>query len=57
MGATTPVLPVLDAVTLAVCHHVADRLEAEAADLAESMTTAVINEIPEYAAAQAPGAA
>jgi hypothetical protein len=51
----TPALPVLDSVTLAVCHHVADRLEAEAADLAETMTIAVINEIPEYATAAAPG--
>lgn len=50
----TPALPVLDSVTLAVCHHVADRLEAEAADLAATMTTAVVNEVAEYATV-APG--
>src|SRR5579859_5654534 len=51
----TPALPVLDTVTLAVCQHVADRLESEAADLAATMTTAVVNEIPEYTTAAAPG--
>ena len=41
-------LPVLDAATRAICDRVADQLEAEAADLAETMTAAVIEEIPEY---------
>jgi hypothetical protein len=43
-------LPVLDAATRAICDRVADQLEAEAADLAETMTAAVIEEIPEYGA-------
>ena len=43
-------LPVLDAATRTICDRVADQLEAEAADLAETMTAAVIEEIPEYGA-------
>jgi len=43
-------LPVLDAATRAICDRVADRLEAEADDLAETMTAAVFDEIPEYGA-------
>jgi sugar diacid utilization regulator len=53
--AGTPTLPVLESATRAVCDQVADRLEAEAVDLAATMTDAVVNEIPEYAAAAAPG--
>jgi hypothetical protein len=41
-------LPVLDAATRALCDGVADRLEAEAADLAETMTVGVFEEIPAY---------
>jgi sugar diacid utilization regulator len=44
-------LPILDPATRAVCAQVADRLELEATDLAASMTAAVFDEIPEYAAA------
>ena len=40
----------LDAATRAICDRVADRLEAEADDLAETMTAAVFDEIPEYGA-------
>jgi hypothetical protein len=43
-------LPDLDAVTRAMCDRVADRLEAETDDLAETMTVAVVDEIPEYGA-------
>jgi hypothetical protein len=43
-------LPVLDTATRAICDRVADRLEAEADDLAETMTDAVFDEIPEYGA-------
>jgi hypothetical protein len=50
MGAT-PTLPVLAPATRAVGDQVADRLEAEATDLAATMTAAVIDEIPERAAA------
>jgi hypothetical protein len=47
-------LPVLDAATRAICDRVADRLEAETDDLAETMTAAVIDEIPEYGAIATP---
>jgi DNA-binding PucR family transcriptional regulator len=43
-------LPVLDAATRAICDRVADLLEAETDDLAETMTAAVFDEIPEYGA-------
>jgi GGDEF-like domain len=54
MGGTST-LPVLEPATRAVCDQVADRLDAEAVDLAATMTAAVVNEIPEYAAAAAQG--
>ena len=48
-------LPDLDAVTRAICERVADRLEADAEDLATSMTGAVFDEIPAYGSIAAPG--
>jgi sugar diacid utilization regulator len=51
----TPSLPILEPATRAVCDQVADRLEVEAIDLAQTMTAAVFDEIPEYALVAAPG--
>jgi len=42
-------LPVLDGATRALCDRVADRLEEEAEDLAETMTAGVFEDIPAYA--------
>jgi hypothetical protein len=49
-------LPVLDAATRTICDRVADLLEAEADDLAEDMTAAVFDEIPEYGGMSSSGA-
>ena len=49
-------LPVLDAATRTICDRVADLLEAEADDLAEDMTAAVFDEIPEYGGMLSSGA-
>jgi len=43
-------LPVLTATARAICERVADQLEAEADDLAETMTAAVFAEIPAFGA-------
>jgi hypothetical protein len=45
---TTRALPELDEATRAICEQVAERLEAEAADLAACMTAAVFDEIAAY---------
>jgi hypothetical protein len=50
----TPRLPELDTATRLACDQVARRLALEAVDLASSMTTAVFDEVPEYAQVDAP---
>jgi Ran GTPase-activating protein (RanGAP) involved in mRNA processing and transport len=47
--ARTPRLPIPDAATRRACDQVADRLDLEVVDFATSMTSAVIDEVPEYA--------
>lgn len=41
-------LPVLSATARAICDRVADQLEAEADDLAQTMTAAVFEEVPAF---------
>lgn len=48
MGAT-PGLPPLHPLTRDTCDQVADRLASEAAEVADRMTTAVLEEVPAYA--------
>jgi len=47
-------LPDLGAETRAICARVAEQLEADAAELAQTMTGVVIDEIPAYSAMTAP---